>query len=186
LAEKLGIQPEFLHRTMTMTWIYKGIKCDFRGKEIALVDRQQFRNNNIPTIPLNLDIYSRDLTINMLIYKLSDGKIYDVSKISFKDLKSGILRTFFPAIEVVPGNPLIILRTLKYANRYPSFVIAPDLQTAMKSNIDKLDSLGTERISRGINDILKEGTIHGMELIKEYNLDKFLPKDEHATNSIKH
>jgi len=172
LAAELGADPEFLHRTLTMTWNHRGIKCDFRGKQASLIDRELFREGRIPTTALNIDIYSRDLTINMLIYNLADGKIYDVTKRSVKDIEAGVLQTYFPASASVENNPLIILRVLKYANRYRRFAIATELEQAIRQNIGRLSELDEKRRSRGISDILREGRVSGEALLKQYGIEQ--------------
>jgi tRNA nucleotidyltransferase/poly(A) polymerase len=69
-AERLGVgDTDFYHRTMTLSFEYKGVKVDFRGNYTPLEIRKNLREKGIKTTPLNIDIYNRDFTINMFIYE---------------------------------------------------------------------------------------------------------------------
>ena len=148
---------------------------DFRGKSNLIETRDLMRENHIQTTPLNLDIYSRDLTINMMIYSLEDGRVYDVTKQANADLHAKILRTYFDAESILPRNPLIILRVLKYANRY-GFTIDPALDKALLKYKDLLfdGRFHAQRLVYGLNDILREGKTDGLKKIKAYGLEPLL------------
>ena len=183
LAEALGVKHhEYYHRTMTMTWVWRGIKCDFRGYEAPRFARDLLREKNLPVTPLNLDVFSRDLTVNMLVYDLKDSKVYDVTKESVRDLKGKVLRTYFEPDKVLPQNPIVILRTLKYAARY-DFTIDPKLSESMKSHAGLLFKTVTpDRLEKGLEDILREGKSKGKKLIEEYGLQKLFEIGKYASD----
>lgn len=177
LAEKLGAENvKLYHRTLTLSWEWMGVKCDFRGKIHGYGHehtRRLLRENGIKTTPLNLDIYSRDLTINMLVYNISDGKVYDVTKESVEDIEMEVVRTIFTPAEVVQLSPLTILRAIKYALRY-DFDIELHLSEAMKEHVGLLfnGKYCDERLRAGLDDILKESKVDGKQMIEYYGLEK--------------
>jgi len=132
LAERLGITDvKIFHRTGTLSFVYKDVKVDFKGNFSPVEVRKEMREQGIPTTPLNMDIYNRDFTINMLIYNVLTKKIHDVCKCSMEDIKGKLIQTFFSANNIVQQNPIIILRALKYKIRH-GFDIDPELHIAMK------------------------------------------------------
>jgi hypothetical protein len=176
VAEQIGITDvEIFHRTMTMSWQHMGIKCDFRGDAAPIDVRDLMRKEGIKTTPLNLDVYSRDFTINMFVYSLADRKVYDVTKLGEQSIKDKIIRTFFDPNTIVQKCPLIILRAIKYAVRY-GFRIKDDLSDAMKRHSDLVfdGRYSDERLSKALSELLSEGKEKAVGLIEEYNVGRLL------------
>jgi len=174
LAEKLGVQNvEIFHRTMTLSFSYKGIKLDFKGNFSPIEVRGGLRDQGIPTTPLNMDVYNRDFTINMMIYDVLTGKIHDVTGLSKKDLDSSLIRTFFDPDYVCKQNPIIILRALKFHIRY-DFEIDPVLEIAMKKNANLLFSgrYTRDRLAIARDNVKKEGKKKARELFQKFGLEK--------------
>jgi len=180
VAEELGaINMEIFHRTMTLSWEWMGMKCDFRGM-IATVDvREQMREKNISTTPLHMDVYSRDFTVNMLIYSMKEGKIYDVSKTAKKDLDAKLLRTYFDADGSVQRNPIIILRAIKYLVRY-DFNLDPSLSEAMKKHADLVfdGRYSDERLAFARSELLAEGKEKATALMEQYGLERLIEMEK--------
>jgi len=174
LAERLGVKDvELFHRTMTLSFCYKGIKLDFKGNFSPLEVRGGLREMGIPTTPLNMDVYNRDFTINMMVYDILSNKIYDVSGVSKEDLDGEIIKTFFAPDYVCKQNPIIILRALKFKIRY-GFEIDPLLEMAMKKNSDLLFSgrYTDDRLRIARDNVIKEGRKQANQLFKEFGLEK--------------
>jgi len=174
LAERLGVRKvEFFHRTMTLSFTYKDVKVDFKGNFSPIDVRNQMRARGIKTTPLNMDIYNRDFTINMLIYDVMFGKIYDVSGESKGDIERKVIRTFFDSKFVIQENPLIILRALKFKIRY-DFRIADDLSVAMMEGAPALFAfdIPKERLIMAREEIKKEGIKEAQKLFEEYGLER--------------
>jgi hypothetical protein len=173
LADTLKVgNTSLFHRTMTLSWEWMGIKCDFKGNFNPMEIRNLLRKNNIKTTPLNMDIYDRDFTINMLIYDVNKEIIYDVCKQSIKDIKNKEIKTYFAETEtIVKNNPIIILRALKYMIRYG---FHPDLRLdrAMRDNKDLLfnGKYSKERIGIGFLELISENIDSAKKLIDEYGL----------------
>jgi len=134
LAERLGVRDvEISHTTMTLHFIYNDVKVDFRGNYVPMNIREKMREMGVKTTPLNMDVYNRDFTINMLLYNVTKEKIFDVSGQSKKDISKRVIRTYFDPNFVCSENPLVILRALKFKIRY-DFAIDGDLFEAIKTN----------------------------------------------------
>ncbi len=173
LAEKLGAKDvNIYHKTMTLSFIYRGIKVDFKGNFSPMEIKKQMTEEGIPTTPLNMDVYNRDFTINMLVYDVDKDEVYDVCGESVEDLHSKILRTYFDPEYICRQNPLIIIRALKFKMR--GYKIDPELEKAMICTAPLLFDgryskerllLARESIEAGDKDLADE-------LFKEYGLIK--------------
>lgn len=176
LAEALGVSDvAFYNRTMTLSFEYKGLKIDFHGNFSPVEIRSQLRKKNIPTTPLNMDIYNRDFTINMLIYDVLKDKIYDPTGSAKNDLKRGIIRTILDPSFVCRENPLVILRALKFKLRY-DFKIDSKLKTEMKNNGNLLFSgkYSDKRLEIGRLNVMREDKQGAIKLFKEYNIEQIM------------
>jgi len=171
LAQKVGGEDlKILRSSSTLTWMYKGLKCDFRGKWVPKGTVELMTEVGIPMAPVNIDVYSRDFTINMFAYKISDGNVYDVSGQSAKDMQRGVIRTYFNPKEVLKRSPITILRAIKYSCRF-RFKIAEDLKEAMLENINNLiKECDQGRLSLALREIIREGAQKADEMLSEYGL----------------
>jgi len=164
IAEKLGISnPEFYHRTMTLTFTYKGIKIDFKGKFVPSEIRELMRKKDIKITPFNIDIYNRDFTMNMLVYDIKSSKVYDPTGMGYNDLKNGVIRTFFEPSSIVVKNPYVMLRAMRFKAEY-DFSIDPDLERAIIENGHSLLEVSWDVT---LNKIICE-----REKVKQYGIDK--------------
>ena len=173
LAERLGVKnAQLYHRTMTLSFVYNGVKVDFKGNFSPVEIRKQMRTEDIPTTPLNMDIYNRDFTINMLIYDINKDEVFDICGDSIKDLHSKIIKTYFNPDYICRQNPLIIARALKFKMR--GYEIDPDLERAMIVNSPLLfdGRYPDARILMARKIIESGGEELADELFKEYGLDK--------------
>jgi len=174
VAERLGVrETKTFHRTMTLSWDWKGVKCDFRGNFTRPGTRKLMKEAGIKVTPLNLDVFSRDITINMLIFSLADGRVYDITGEAKRDLDAGIIRTYFDPDRSLQDSPLTVLRAIKYATRY-NFSIEKALSDAMKKH-GKLIFDGRytdERLRVGCLEILAEGKDRGLRLIEYYGVQE--------------
>jgi len=176
VAERLGVDNvEFLHRTMTLSFEYKGVKIDFRGNFVPAEIREKLREHNIKTTPLNMDIYNRDFTINMFVYDFIDGGIHDICKCSKKDVNDGVIRTFLDSEFVCSENPLVIMRALMFSLRY-GFKIDMALQKAMITNSPKLfdGRYSDERLRIARENVEREDRGRSQKLFEEYGVEKIM------------
>ena len=104
---------------------YTGFNCDFS-----------------PDITIEEDLSRRDLTINAIA---SDGKTYTDPFNGMYDISNKILRHVGPAFS---EDPLRVLRTARFAAKFPDFTIAPETLQLMEhlSTSGELNSLTPERV----------------------------------------
>ena len=173
VAERLGVKDVNIFKsTMTLSFVYKDIKVDFKGDFAPIEVRGALREKGIPTTPLNMDVYNRDFTMNMLVYNIFEDKIHDICKESIDDLEKEVIRTFFDPDYICKLNPMIILRALKFKIRY-GFEICPRLQEAMINNASLLlNSISRSRLISARENVLKEGKKEARELFKQFGLEK--------------
>ena len=174
LAEELGVNDiGFYNRTRTMSFEYEGMKMDFRGKNVDKDIRDLMRHYNIKCTPLNFDIYGRDFTMNSLVYDFCENKIYDISKRGLKDLKDGVIKTFFNPEEIIPRNPILITRAIiLYLNGYK---LDSDIERCLIKNSQELfnGKVSDQRLAYECEKILKYGD-EGSEQIIKYKLNKII------------
>lgn len=171
LASELNAKDQTIfHRTMTLSFSYRGMKMDFRGHFVPFDVRPLLRKHGIPTTPLNFDVYARDFTCNSLLYSFKDNKIYDVTDQGVQDVKKKLIRTFFPPREVLPSNPLTITRAL--IMRLRGWNIDPELDSAMKHFSDVVfdGQISEERLAYEYEKLAKYEM--GEELLQEYKLGR--------------
>ena len=77
------------------------------------------------------DAYRRDLTINSLFYNINERKVEDFTGLGLKDLEDKIVRTPLEPKQTFMDDPLRLLRTIRFANRF-EFTIHPDIFEAAK------------------------------------------------------
>jgi hypothetical protein len=174
LAERLGVSnAKIYNRTMTLSFVYNGIKVDFKGNFSPVEIRSRMRSQNIATTPLNNDVFNRDFTMNMIVYDINKDKLYDVSGRAFKDINDGVIKTYFDADYIIKNNPLVIFRALKFKIRY-GFEISPELSEAILRNASVLfdGQITDERLIIGRDSVLQEGYKQANILFDMYGLEK--------------
>jgi len=173
VAERLGVKDvNIFKNTMTLSFVYKDIKVDFKGDFVPIEVKGVLRERGIPTTPLNMDVYNRDFTINMLAYNISEDKILDICKESINDLEKEVIRTFFDPDYICKLNPIIILRALTLKIKY-GFEICSRLQEAMINNASLLlNSISKSQLISARENVLKEGKKEARELFKQFGLEK--------------
>ena len=179
VAERLGVKDVNIFKgTMTLSFVYKDIKVDFKGDFSPIEVKGALRDQGIPITSLNMDVYNRDFTINMLVYDIFEDRIYDVCKESIDDLENEVIKTFFDPDYICKLNPIIILRALKLKIRY-GFDICPQLQEAIVNNSSLLfNSVSRQQLIGATKNVLKEGKKEAKELFRQFGLEKLEKLEE--------
>lgn len=175
LAERLGVRDVHIsNRTGTMTFYYKDVKIDFRGSYSPVDIRFLMRKNRIKITPLNMDIYNRDFTMNMLIYDIVKGRLFDVSGSSIPDIQHKTIRTFFDPHYICSQNPIVILRAIKFHVRY-GFKIDEELEKAMIINAPLLfdGQYDDDRLIAAREEILSE-TKTAERIFEDFGISKIM------------
>lgn len=94
-----------------------GVSIDF----VNLRSEEYAQDSRVPTIDIGTpeeDAYRRDLTINALFYNINQNTIEDWTKRGLDDLKQGIIRTPLDPVKTFNDDPLRVLRTIRFTNRF--------------------------------------------------------------------
>jgi poly(A) polymerase len=91
-----------------------------------------------------VDALRRDFTINAMFLDPVSGEVLDTVG-GRRDLERGIVRTVGDASERISEDYLRITRAVRFANRF-SFRMDPELERAIRGNVEGLRSLSAERI----------------------------------------
>jgi len=172
LAHRLNIaQSMYCPSNNTFSLEYKGIRLEFRDNYDPTAIKDQLRELGIETNALNIEVYNRDFTINMLLYNVTNGKVYDPCKSSINDIKDKTIRTFLNPDFICKENPIVILRALKLKLRY-NFQIDGALQVAMIENAPLLfdGRYSEEYLNIGKQEVIAENKIEAEKLFEEFGI----------------
>lgn len=99
------------------------------------------------------DCYSRDFTIDSLVFKPKEKKFYDYTNTSFHDLKSKIIRTDVDPNASFKQDPYRMLRAIKLASEL-GFGIEKYTWLGICKNASLICDLSFDRLREGLNEIL--------------------------------
>ena len=175
LADRIGSKKVAMSKEKsTFLFVHKGLVCNFRGNWTHSGTRELMSSVGIKITPLSMDVYSRDFTINMFVYRISNGKVYDITGQGKRDFQYEEIRTYFNPDELIKRNPIVILRAIKYACKY-GFSVANDLKKAIANNINRLlGSYSNERIKSAVEEIMREGEQRARSIIVGCGIDGLL------------
>lgn len=149
----------------------------------------QLYSMGVEPTPLNKDIYSRDFTINTLLFDPDSEEIIDVVGTGISDIQDGILRTPLDPVKTLQINPKIILRGIRfkiemglkeepaYTEAVPKFV--PWLVDFLKNNPD------SRMVSRTVKKIYDANPSQALEEFKRIGIYDYLPKTGDEDKIIK-
>jgi len=174
-SEILRTTPRFYTRTGTGVVEYKGLKVEFQNQSINTYMHNEdillwMRKKGISNTPLLNNVYGRDLTINSLIYSISNGELYDITGRAVDDLQNKIIDTILPGELIIKYNPSVVLRAIHFACRY-DFNIVPPLRKLMKKQRGRLEkAYSQEHLTKEIDKILRSDTKRGLKELQKFNL----------------
>ena len=88
------------------------------------------------------------MTINSLFYNINEEKVEDLTGHGIADLRAGVIRTPLEPLQTFLDDPLRVLRTIRFANRF-EFEIVPEIIVAAKDTQVRnciLEKISYERI----------------------------------------
>ena len=174
-SEVLHTTPTFYHRTGVGSIQYKGLRLEFQNESINSYMHNEdvklwMRKNAIRNTPLLNNIYGRDLTINSLILSIKNGELYDLTGKAIEDLERKQIRSILPAQLIMKYNPLVILRSIRFACRY-NFHIVPELRKEIRDKKEVLKkAYSQERLVKEVEKILRSDTKRAKEELQRYDL----------------
>ena len=154
-------------------------------------DATDSENNIFGT--LTEDAQRRDFTINSLYYNPSNSRLLDFHG-GFNDLNNRILRAVIPIDVSFTGDPIRMIRAVKYAVKC-SLEIDSEIKGAFYKYSKELTKVSESRMVEEVNKILLSG--HSLEILKrldKYDLlifimprisEEIMRKNAHLNNDLK-
>lgn len=99
------------------------------------------------------DVERRDLTINSLLYDISNQKVLDLTGKGLNDIKNKIIRTPLPADIIFKEDPLRMLRCIRFSVKL-GWKLSNDILNSLTKNSKMLETISKERIQDELNKIL--------------------------------
>lgn len=178
-SEIANISPVVDKEKNTVLVDYDGISIRFRGDATVshIFDHEvkaHLSSQQIDDVPLMREVFSRDFTIDGLVFSLSTRKFYDVTQKSMEDLRGRKISTILPADMLFVHRPAAVLRAIELSVK-EDLKIDPSTSSAMRRHGHLLEtSLDRKKILEWLVKILRIDSTKALESLKKYNLDMFL------------
>ena len=148
----------------------------------------QLFSMKIKPTPLNKDVYSRDYTINTLLFDPTTEEIHDITKMGIHDIENRILRTPLPPSKTLSLNPLNILRGIRFIIQF-GLTPAPEYEKEVVNHIQPLiDFLIKNPTSKSAqNTVTKTFRANPQKAIEEYKkigILEYLPSNEYMRKAM--
>lgn len=142
LAKKLGVRDIVTSIVNNkMSYVFGGLKLTFYGSHSPSDIKIKLESMGIAPTPLNLEMYNRNFTLDMLVYDIANDVLKDVCGQASEDLEFETVNTFFDANFVCEKNPLAIWMAIRYAVKY-KMKIDKDLKKVMRAYLnDKMEEI---------------------------------------------
>jgi tRNA nucleotidyltransferase/poly(A) polymerase len=149
----------------------------------------QLYSIDIEPTPLNKDIYSRDFTINTLLFDPDSGKILDITGNGISDIENRILRTPLSPSKILSRSPKNILRGIRftvefglkvdeeYERTVPQFI--PNLVEFLKENPN------SQMVIRTVKKTFQANPEQAIAEYEKYGLMEHIPHTEEMNKTIK-
>lgn len=180
---------------------YNGVDISNIDIETVMTRKEQYKDNNRkPDVDFGTpeqDVERRDLTINSLLYDISNNKILDLTGKGMSDIRDKIIRTPLDANIIFKEDPLRMLRAIRFAVRY-GWELSDDMKSALKNNAKMLETISMERINDEFSKIItSQNPDMGIEYLMDtdlmryiipevYNLVNMQQNDYHAWDAFIH
>jgi len=131
---------------------------------------------------LNKDVYSRDFTINTLLYDPLVNKILDLTKMGVRDIKNKILRTPINPFKTLGLDPKRVLRGIRFKIEM-GLKPTPEYEKAEKHFAPTLANLliqkpNSKMVQETIKKIFNVNSQRGYEEFKKLGLLPYIPRVE--------
>ena len=125
------------------------------------------------------DAMRRDLTINALLYNISNGEIIDPTGNGIKDIEEHRIRVTSTPDIVFSDDPLRIIRCVRFYSRFHSenkdWHIEEETLKGMWYNVDRLKIITKERIADELNKMLMcDDPVCAMQLLVDIGAMKYI------------
>ena len=180
---------------------YKGVNLGHIDLESVMTRKEQYhddsRNPEVQFGTPEQDVERRDLTINSLLYDISNEKILDLTGKGVEDIKNKVIRTPLDSDIIFSEDPLRMMRAIRFVTRY-GWELSDELRASIEKNASRLEIISKERVQDELNKILlsdhpDEGVIHLMDtdlmkyiMPEYYNLKDLTQTHHHEWDVLKH
>lgn len=149
----------------------------------------QLYSLGVEPTPINKDIYSRDFTINTLLFDPKTKEIIDIIGSGISDIENKILKTPLDPIKTLQINPKIILRGIRfkiemglkedpaYTRSVPKFI--PWLIDFIKNNPD------SKMVSKTVKKTYDANPSEALDEFKRLGIYDYIPKTGDEDKIIK-
>jgi poly(A) polymerase len=180
---KKDINPVVFKRFGTAKFNLRGVKyngVDLSGLDIECVMTRKEKYTDGDRKPevdfgtIEQDVERRDLTINSLIYDISNHKILDLTGKGIDDIKNRVIRTPIDSDIIFKEDPLRMLRVIRFSTRY-GWELSKDMIESLRKNAKMLEFISAERKQEELNKILLSNTPdEGIRIMIETGLMKYV------------
>lgn len=157
----------------------QNIEIEFQSISVNPYMHNQEINNwlqkqGFEDIPIMNNIFGRDFTVNAILFSLQNEHMYDPTGRAIPDLEDKKISSLLPPEMLIKYSPVSAFRAIRLSLQYDCIIDA-NLRIAMQESYQSIsNSVSKDRIMENIVRILKEHGTKGLELLKKYNLTKFL------------
>lgn len=168
---------------------YQNISISDVDIETVMTRQEQYKNNSRkPDVVFGTkekDVERRDLTINSLLYDISNDKILDLTGTGISDIKNKIIRTPMDANIIFKEDPLRMMRAIRFAVKF-GWKLTDDMIKSIKANSDMLPNISSERINDELVKILmSDHPDLGVKFLMRTNLMKYIIPELYESVGVK-
>jgi poly(A) polymerase len=165
-----------------------GAEIDFADTQKETFPDADSRQRVVEYGTLQEDIERRDLTVNMLLKDLTSGEIMDLTGVSRKDLKEGVLRGH-PGVDfdkILREDPLRMIRLVRFQVKY-GWTVPMETLRAVKRNVARIRIVSGERIRDELIKIMDMGKLaQAVRIMKATGLLKYVFPEIQAMQGVEH
>lgn len=147
--------------------IIDDIKYDFSSGFISNGAKSKFTDR------FDLEMYSRDFTIDALLLDTESDTIVDVTKKGVRDIEEGIIRPVISAKETYMSDPKRALRAVEMSTRF-GFKITSESFEFFDKNFDFFNKFHNENSGNSVNMVMKAIENNSAEAIRLLRSTKFM------------
>jgi putative nucleotidyltransferase with HDIG domain len=158
--------------------VYHGVDLSEIDVETVMTRKEQYHDGSRkPEVDFGTpeqDVERRDLTINSLLYDVTNRKILDLTGKGLEDIKNHVIRTPMDANVIFKEDPLRMCRAIRFTTKY-GWDLSDDVFKSIKQNADKLQSISKERVRDELDKIITSNYPDvGIRLLMDTDLMKYI------------
>lgn len=146
--------------------------------EIVMTRQESYRHKSRkPVVAFGTildDIMRRDFTINSLLMRVSDGKIFDLCGVGLYDIKEKLIRATSSPDIIFKEDPLRHIRAIRFASTL-GFDLERKTAIAIKKYAQEIKNISSERVTAELLKILTDKNfLRGLHLLSKFGVKQYL------------